>query len=303
MDSTANYRRLRMTTTTCPLSIVAALLAAETMPGMGRGRVWQSDNDDQAAFLNQFWGQTRAEMIADLMDAIASWDVSVVNKFLRDRGFTIQLNELPDNTFAAAAVLDLLVEWVVRGTATTFMSETTGQQYPAVRLEKTGLSFFNGPSGPAVMIPTNRSADKVLMMAQQSVSPGVFGLMDDARRLLRAVDSDYLDTFGGLVFPMVKVRQQVDIGWLLGLRTIGDDGRPAVISQALQENRLRMNEVGAHAQSATAVAVTRGGGGDFKPDLRITDPFLVVFFREGVGPLFAAHITPEDWKNPGDIAA
>ena len=53
--------------------------------------------------------------------------------------------------------------------------------------------------------------------------------------------------FGGLRFPMVNINQQVDIGWLKGMQTVDKYDLSYYISQALQQNKLRINEVGARA--------------------------------------------------------
>lgn len=113
--------------------------------------------------------------------------------------------------------------------------------------------------------------------------------------------TDY--NFGGLRFPMVNINQGVDIGWLKGMATVGKDNLPYYISQALQQNKLRINEIGARAQSATAISVRLMSAVPPPPDYTIDRPFLVWFERRGLSkPIFAAYVTEEDWRNPGDIS-
>jgi len=54
-------------------------------------------------------------------------------------------------------------------------------------------------------------------------------------------------------------------------------------------------------ESAVAIAILRATGAP-KPDHVINRPFLIWFERDGLSrPLFAGHITPDDWRNPGSI--
>ncbi len=105
--------------------------------------------------------------------------------------------------------------------------------------------------------------------------------------------------FGGLVFPMVDLDQKIDIAWLIGLYTCRDDGQPARVLQALQQIKLRMNELGARAESAAAIEIAKGMP---QPDHVINRPFLIWFERDSLSrPLFVGHITPGDWRNPGNV--
>ena len=108
--------------------------------------------------------------------------------------------------------------------------------------------------------------------------------------------------FGGLIFPMVQLNQEVDIKWLLNMNTRGDDGSPAIIAQALQQTKFKMNEVGARAESAVAIHLWKAAV-ESKPDHIINRPFLIWFERDGLSrPLFVGHITQEDWRNPGSLS-
>jgi len=102
---------------------------------------------------------------------------------------------------------------------------------------------------------------------------------------------------------MVNLDELVDISWLLGMETTAESGQRAWVSQAKQQTILKMNEVGARAKSAVAIAVTRSIEMP-KPDMVINGPFLVWFEREGLAPSRSSsgHITQEDWRNPGDIS-
>ncbi len=289
-----------MSTTAVTYPIVAALVKAEDMQGMGANRQWQAVNDTQTRFLQEFFRACRDDVsrIREI-ESIASWNVEEINAFLRQRGFTIQLQPIDENTFGVASVLDLLVEWLVKGEVTTVRG-VDRKDYPGVKISKGGVQFYNvhGHNSPIALLETKTGDRVYLTMLDRAPNDG-FDLIARAEALSRNLSSNR--EFGGLVFPMVDLDQRVDIGWLLGLKTTGDDGQPARITQALQQTILKMNEVGARAKSAVAVAVMRSIEMP-KPDLIINGPFLVWFERDGLAkPLFVGHITQEDWRNPGDI--
>ena len=79
---------------------------------------------------------------------------------------------------------------------------------------------------------------------------------------------------------------------------MGKDGSPAEIAQALYQHRLRMNEVGARAQAAAALGMSRGIS--MEEPVMINGPFIVWFEKDGVIP-FSAHITEEHMKKPGNL--
>lgn len=286
-----------MSTTTVTYPIVAALVKAEDI--LGLDRIWEAINSTQQRFLKEFFAACRDEVgrIPEI-ESVASWSVDEINAFLRERGFTIQLDPFDDRTFGVASVLDLLVEWLQKGEATVVITDDC-RQFPGVRIDVSGVEFYTAPShaNPIACLKT-RSGDEVYMtMLEQS--PEGFDLVARAEHLSRTMG--FNSKWGGLVFPMVDLDQKVDISWLLDMRTMGDDFQPAWITQALQQTILKMNEVGARAKSAVAIAVTRGMSMP-KPDHIINKQFLVWFERKGLNkPLFVGHITEEDWKNPGSI--
>lgn len=280
--------------------IVAALVTAEQMEGMGPDRQWQSSNDLQRQFLEQFFKACRNEVgnIPEI-ESLASWNFEEVNAFLRQRGFTIQLQPFRPPDFGVASVLDLLVEWVQEGEAGTVQGIDT-RDYPAVRISQEGADFYevDGHPHPIVALET-KTGDVVYMTMLDSEPAYEFDLIDQVEGLSHGMRPTY--GYGGVIFPMVDLDQRVDIRWLIGLTTRGVDGRPATITQALQQNILKINEVGARAKSAVAIEGSRGMHMP-EPDLVINGPFLVWFERSHLAkPLFAGYITQEHWKNPGSL--
>ena len=109
--------------------------------------------------------------------------------------------------------------------------------------------------------------------------------------------------FGSLVFPMVQLDQQVELEWIVGMRTTDVDGRPVVITYGAQQTKLRINVKGAHVESAAGLAMRVARMQPLPADDLVIDrPFFCWIERDGVSePILAAYIDQEDWKDPGDL--
>ncbi len=287
-----------VSTASCPLTIVDAVRFADNV--LGEGREWSAVNPEQAWFIRDYlnpFGQLTGGLKE--IESIAAHDAGLINEFLRQHDFTIQLEEFSPEEFGVASVLDLLVEWQDVGKVITI---TTPDQrtFEGAEIIKHGVTFFRVLDHPNPIACLNTKSTDLVYMTMLDNPLSEFELVTKAQEFMAAMK--HMTDFEGLQFPMVNLRQQVDISWLLKMHTKDDKGFPWFISQALQENHLRMNEKGARAQSATAVGMMRMGIEIPKPKHIINQPFLVWFSRPGLDiPLFVGHVTEADWENPGDI--
>ena len=288
-----------MSSTTTIYPIITALVKAEDM--LGPKRSWRALNPMQTRFLQDFFAPCREESrsISEI-ESIASFSAEDINSFLRERGFTIQLapwrNDNRGKMFGVASVLDLLVKWLKPGDETT-LTGVDKQEYPAVHQGTAVSSFYQADQHgyPIVQLQTT-SSDQVYITKLDSV-PADFELLHYARQLAGSLKS--IPDYGGVIFPMVDLKQEVDIKWLIDLSTTNAQGEPTRIAQALQETHLTMNELGARAKSAVATSFVTMSYRVPKPDLIIDGPFLIWFQRPGLTePLFVGHITEADWKKP-----
>jgi hypothetical protein len=291
-----------MSSTTVIYPIITALVKAEEI--IGPERAWQTANRTQALFLSEFFAPCRQEglSIAEI-ESIASFTADDINRFLRERGFSIQLAPFRRGgnwrEFGVASVLDLLVDWDRPGTQTTVRGQD-GNVYPAAHLGTAVSSFYQAAQHryPVAQLQTT-SSDRVYMTRLDSALAD-FDLLDYAQQLSGSLQPIY--DYGGVIFPMVDLKQEVDISWLLNLETTSAEGESVKITQALQETHLAMNQEGARAKSAVALAIQPGTASLPKPDLVINGPFLVWFQRPGLTkPLFVGYLTEEVWKNPGEL--
>jgi hypothetical protein len=295
----ANSENIAGSLTSCPLTIVSAVRFADTI--LGPQRNWDPANEIQKMFINDYlkpYGDVPASLKE--IESIAAYEAAIINEFLRRKGFSIQLDDFSPNEFGVASVLDLFAEWIHEGDEAIVFTPDQ-RQFPGVDIDKRGVKLFytSDHAHPVACLQT-KSQDIVFMTMLEKPPVDIFGLFNLAAKFSENLRN--CDDFEGVRFPMVDLRQRVDISWLLGMSTYDAKGDPWSISQALQENRLRMNEIGARAQSAVALKIRCAGF--LKPPHNINKPFLIWFMRPGLPiPLFVGYITEADWKNPGDLKA
>lgn len=284
--------------------ILGCLKAAEQFilgNSLSKSVEWTPSSGKQEAFLHDFVSRIKdIDSLGDVLKSIADRDPLVINRWLKDNGFDIQLSgNVSQDQFAVASILDVLVEWIEKGRATTIRGRSGEYEavYEAVRLsDQQGVSIYSGRKGwnPVAAIKT-KGGERVFMTVSDDLSvtsKGFTGLIDSH------VVSMYPDaSYDSVVFPMVDYNKVVDVSWLCGLKT-GDWG----IGEALQQTKFRMNETGARVESAVAMTLCRSLIAEQKKTLTIDRPFLLWIEREGCDfPLFAGFFEEDCWKNPNGL--
>ncbi len=259
---------------------------------------WHGVNVHQCQFLEGYYAVARGE-IRDLpeLESIASPDEKVINQFLAERGFNIQLDPLDGPpAFGVASVFKLLLEWNRPGSVTAIRDEA----YPAVRI-KSAVDFYTSSAAEHPIAAITAKNGDVVYMTSFSLPESPRSKGFDMLTLVWHIKASLQEIrdFDAVVFPMIDYNEVVDISWAVNLKTEGVSG-PWEISQALQQTKFRMNEIGAKVESAVAIGVRfMHCVGDVKPDLVIDRPFLLWIERKGLShPLFVAHFCEPDWKKP-----
>lgn len=286
--------------------IITALVKAEDI--LGPNRHWRAVSPVQTNFLKKYFPK-RGEIEGALVDtspenplkvgSIASYAAEEINSFLASKGFNITLEPFTDpGEFGTASVMDVLVKWLHPGTSTKLVA-ADGQTYPAARLKRgVELGMSSISRTPVAYIDTQHPDCRVGLAVPTKPISDAFELVDFVESIRKArLHPDFQHQ--GLVFPKVSLDQRVNIDWIKGMSTTGDDGLPAIITQALQQTKYRMNEIGARAESAVALGITRGMS---PAPLVIDRPFVCWMEKVGVSlPLFAGYINYSDWKDPGSL--
>jgi len=293
-----------MSSTVVTYPIVTALVEAEKI--LGPDRQWKPINEMQTRFLKEYFAACRHDKVPEI-ESLASWDAAEISTFLAQRGFHIEVPPFEPLKFGTASVLNLLVVWAGDPQATVIRTGLFWlRKFPAVRIPSGHVRFFRSPAhGNPIAWVSTKSGDGVYFTMHRKPTNG-FDLVAKVQEFSR--NRRYVDEFKDLVFPMIKLDHGVDINWLAGMETTELHDQPAWIEQAIQQTRLRVNEVGARAESAVLFcpAITSALFPSWhrpKPDHVIKRPFLIWFERKGLSkPLFVGHITKDEWKNPGDFS-
>ncbi len=260
---------------------------------------YQAVNDLQQIFLDryfQFYPEL-SQFSEKELQSIANNDAEVINTFLRERGFSITLDPFTSPTdFGTASVMRVAVEWKTPGVAKEI--QTQGNTYPGVFLKD--ATFTRSTSHPypiASLICSN--GDTVHLTCAAQVYAG-FDLEQKIKVISNSQKSCH--DFSGLHFPMVDLDQELDLNFFKGMHFLGSVFGEMEVSQAKQQTKFKMNQLGAVAESATAFGVRLCSDMAPKPNLVIDQEFLVWITRPNMSlPIFAGYITQEDWKDPGGI--
>jgi hypothetical protein len=133
------------------------------------------------------------------------------------------------------------------------------------------------------------------MSMVDNVPDGFAGLFLKVAELERVKATSH--NFEGVQFPMVDLDVYPDISLIQGLGI----GAGYHVGTALQQTRFRMNEHGARAQSASAMAISRGISRVVPPHV-INRPFLLWIKRDGLDfPIFASLLCEDVWSEPKEL--
>lgn len=291
--------------------IMKALVGAEDI--LGKNRKWNAVNDAQREFLEKYFS-TRSELARYSEKELrywVSWVAAELNEVLQKEGMDIRLEDFEPNTFGVVSILDLMVEWLVAGEEDRIFFK--GTEYPAVRMESIGQvddeprylfeAFSSTQHSHPIALVHTKSGDKVYMTIGAEPAQD-FELVNRINKIRASLKKEQW-RYDYLKFPMVDLNQQVDISWLIGMNTTVEATEDdAVISQALQQTKFKMNQFGARVKSAVAIAVLCAGTPPPSRGLEIDKPFFLWIERGGVStPVLYAYIDEADWKDPDDLSS
>src|SRR3989338_3154827 len=157
-----------------PYGIAAALIAAEQVLGTNELQ-WSFPAGVGQQFAQALpgyrGGVADPRLMSDILKTIAqAYGVDLVNKFLRDQGYSIQLRPgqpMPEGFLLyVASVLDLAVQCEHKGTPTELVLQGAGHQNVTAAHVKKGVAFYHAEQLPenrlVVNIGTQGNADVYL---------------------------------------------------------------------------------------------------------------------------------------------
>ena len=292
------------TTCTVTYPLVSALLKAdETLGPVFQG--FSPVNGTQERFLEEFYQASKGDLSRfsdDEIESIASTKSDEVNTWLAKRGFGIKLNPFDEDGFGVATMLSILGEWAKKGTKYSVKTED-GEYYPGVKMTNYGLGFYRVSGSEEMIIEVEtRNSDRVYLMMAEA-GPTDLDLVEQVetiRNKMKPVESEY----SGVVFPKVDLDMKDEIDWILQLRLQVKGGSLPYyqIAQALQQTKLKMNEIGFHVKSAVAIGAILSEPPKREEPYVINKPFLMWIERpQFAKPLFVAYLDTDVWKEPENL--
>lgn len=270
---------------------------------------WMPSNLKQRMFLGRFYAH-RHELEAFGPDELKAWarkTAEELNQILADHKYEIRLQPWPDNegSFGVVAIMDALARWIQPGERQQIRCENDELNYPGVKLTRYAHKFSSpAHRHPLLAIQAQDNYEVWMTLANEPLSGlDLVCRIQDIRDAGLRMEAQNAHGY----FPMINLHHETDIGWLKGIHAVGKDtGQPVIITQALQETKFRMNEFGAHAQSAVALGATRGMS---PPSVHINAPFYLWILKDmGAGgpklkniPVFAGYLDTDCWEDPGTI--
>lgn len=254
---------------------------------------WESWNKEQAKYL-AIYKNCRNAKIPEIESKVSVGDVEPVNAFLRERGFSIQLDPIKPDDLAIASVLLVVLKWLSKGQKTSI--RWNSQSYSAVNLESgVEVVYCEGFERDAVAKIVTKNNDTVYMTTLAKKPTDSFDVFEQARKLIVAETKRTKIYEDRVIFPTVDLDTMPDISWIVGM---SDKLREKwMIAQALQQTKVKMDEEGVTIKEAVTLGV-RCMSASFpsKVPLIINEPFLFVVKREGLKePLFSAYLDVDGW--------
>lgn len=257
-------------------------------------------NEKQEKFCRDFLGSIGDVKSIPEIESISSPDISVVNRFLNEKGFDIQLEDTgnPDPmVLAMASALLLAIQWKDKAKTGTFFDESVCYKSVVMDSEDRSkipfLVFQNEKlsSNPLAQIKTSIPGQSIFMTELDGDGDRDFlSLIAKAKMLLPFRDSGFVS----VSFPKIKMDVRPEVSFLNNLRTSYDH----YIGNVKQQTKFQLDEFGAKVESAVAAQMYRCMSFrnlDSKY-LQIRRPFLLWIEREGLSlPLFAAKLYQDSW--------
>lgn len=305
-----------------PYGIASALIAMENAvenAGYGKPGAWTFPEEGRA-FSEHLPAYRKGALDEKAMSKILKTcaqvgGVDVVNKFLGDSGYSIQLEPVQPSPgevdVSSASIIDILVSWAYPGDARKLEVKGTERNVDAVFICDGGYVFYESSHNPGRLVASIETEDENTRVYLTNNDAPV---REDAglERVINEINGS-LSYYGnrayeGIIFPMVDFAYKGKIDWIIGAYASLLSEETAVIKEALIEQRFRMNEKGARAQQAVIemMVCLSGRQPEKLPPYKFDGQQLLVWFeRTGKDgkPLvvYSALVTPEHMKNPGSL--
>ena len=257
-------------------------------------------NDTQRKFLDEIYPECKEDISRiEEIESIADIDCKKINEWLRKRGFSIELHPFGSSGFGVASVLDLLGKWAIKGKKWAVETED-GEYFPGVKMNNNGVKFYHVEENPNLIVEMEtKENDRVYLMMVDEVPSGLalLDFVEDIHKKKKTISPEY----DGVIFPKIDLNEETALDWIIGLQfESSEEAQPTYsIEQALQQTKLKMNEIGFRVKSAVALSTRAMAPPTRTEPYVINKPFLMWITRpELPKPLFIGYLNKDVWKDP-----
>lgn len=267
-----------MSKTFCPYSITAAMNSL--------GRSWLATNKEQYAFMHKLYFPDEAQGIEGLR-SLSARDAESLNSELASAGFDLRCPSFGTNGIGLLGILVLKLLWQKLETSVKPILAENGRWYRGAQLEhgENWVSAYISKGHPSPICSWQADDNLWTFYITEAYEPlGGMLLLSYIISLLR----DASQECGGVRFPIASLVDHPDISWLRGM--VHDNLH---VDEALQENRLLLDEKGVEIKSATVLLVVSAScaAGPTLPIYKIKRPYFFWATRVGCSvPVFAAYV-------------
>ena len=272
--------------------------------------IWEMPNTPKWQALENEMERLKREIpkISELLKSKAQkWGVDEINKFLKEQGFSIELEPITSNDLAAASVLNMPVKWKYEWEKSTMSLRDKEwevlkgyEDVDSVRMDIEDIYKVPGHNNPIIKIPTSNWEYVCMTRYDDAPSQWSIGINIIAERLNSQLTEknkktvwqgkEYSSTVN---FPMIDYEKHWDMIDVLWAQTTDKNGNILEIGQAKYQHILKMNENWATAKAAAAIATFRSI--ILIKNADIDGPFIIWFEKDWVIP-FSAYISQEYMK-------
>lgn len=233
----------------------------------------------------------------DGLASMASNSASELNAFLVSHGYDPLFREFTQGGVGSATVNDLLIQWNEQAMLTELPAVPPGSHtlevFPAFEVTQQNFELFDLPNDSYAVKLSADGGFAVWLLQVDDPPERQYDLLDRANDTMAdkvPVDPDRAP-YNRVVVPCMDLNLQSDLVWMHGMNK-----NDHVIDQAVQVLRIRMNELGARTQSATALGTTRSSP-SARRRLMFNKPFYGWFTGpDSSVPFSVFYSTPEAWR-------
>lgn len=255
---------------------------------------WTPKSDTQQKAL-KFISENKGDLDKippNMLDALASKDHNALNKFLKDKGYSIELKPMQGDGVGVVTSIEVEGKWAAKNFAPIKVGD---KEYPAFQKKTDEIYQVAGRKEPVVKL-YEQDGIRVYATPYDGNLNGL-DATDVASKLSPENNPKVQnpDGYTHVVMPKVDMNRVSELNWLKGMTN--SSGHQ--IDQALAQAMVQMDEKGFKAKEGLAIATSRSVVRDTEKNLTMDKPFLFWIEKDGVKqPLYATKIDQQYWKAP-----